>query len=506
MSSRGKTWVVVSVAVALVFLVPLCFRWQAQWSLSAYRKKLIAAGEKLTVPELAPKTNPQATNTGLFLKLALAVKPFEDYRPTAMLAIKPGVARVASRQPHLIEKVDAARPAMDVWPALADAVSTNKQTLDQIQALMEAGGIEFDEDYNQLSVNGMDYLSYGKRMVIDLNAAAMLALHLGQTQKALLLLNSCDSFSQDMSKDQLEIYQLVSWACTSITATGCWEALQAGGWTDDQLVQLQHQWDRTNVLEATESSLVMERAIGRMMFQAARVSRQGLVYVIGPASSLHSNAEIWNEFLLHARKGVHELIETYPRYWGWRWIWSYRDEQRYLEFMKTMIDTVRVAQKRREVLLLPAMNIPVNTLQFAEEMANVDTLAAMKDNTKRYVLKALRAQTEEGIVRAAIALERYRLARHVYPSALHDLVPQFLSEVPIDCMDGHDLRYRLNSDGTYLLYSVGDDGVDNGGDPIPSQGRRPGFLNGRDWVWPRPATADEVQVYETEQSKPTKRQ
>jgi hypothetical protein len=72
-------------------------------------------------------------------------------------------------------------------------------------------------------------------------------------------------------------------------------------------------------------------------------------------------------------------------------------------------------------------------------------------------------------------------------------------------MDGHDLRYRLNPDGTYLLYSVGSDGVDNGGDPTPEEGKRPGFLNGRDWVWSRPATAEELQAYEAEQSKPTRR-
>jgi hypothetical protein len=72
-------------------------------------------------------------------------------------------------------------------------------------------------------------------------------------------------------------------------------------------------------------------------------------------------------------------------------------------------------------------------------------------------------------------------------------------------MDGKDLRYRLNADGTYLLYSVGEDGVDNGGDPTPKEGKGPGFRNGRDWVWPRPATAEEVQAYDAEQSKPTKR-
>jgi len=49
---------------------------------------------------------------------------------------------------------------------------------------------------------------------------------------------------------------------------------------------------------------------------------------------------------------------------------------------------------------------------------------------------------------------------------------------------------------------VGEDGVDNAGDPTPIEGRKPGFRNGRDWVWPRPATAEEVLAYEDEQNKP----
>ena len=60
MSRRRKIWVVVSLVVALMVLIPLGLRWRAQWNLNAYRKKLIASGEKLTVEELAPKGADQA--------------------------------------------------------------------------------------------------------------------------------------------------------------------------------------------------------------------------------------------------------------------------------------------------------------------------------------------------------------------------------------------------------------------------------------------------------------
>ena len=70
--------------------------------------------------------------------------------------------------------------------------------------------------------------------------------------------------------------------------------------------------------------------------------------------------------------------------------------------------------------------------------------------------------------RTLMALERYRLAHGEYPDSLAPLVPEFLKEVPIDPWSGKPLRYKRlaaqdEQGRDYLLYSVGKDGVDNGG-------------------------------------------
>jgi hypothetical protein len=501
MSRRGKIRaVVLSLALAMVVLVPLILRWEAQWHLSAYRKKLIADGEKLTVAEITPKRNLHATNTALFLRLASTIQPFWQAQPTGMLSIKPGVSRVAWRQPQLMEMVYSDKSATNVWPALIKAMTTNEQTLDEVQTLVGEGGIEFIENYSQPILNNYSYLGQVKQVVMDLTARAILALHQGRMQETFQYLKSCGLVSQLTAKDPIMIDQLVRYSCMAFVADACWEALQAGGWTDGQLAQLQHQWDQSDLLAAAGSSLAMERARAPLVFQMARASRQGLEDA-GAGSGVKDNAEIWNDFLLNARKVPSELLTSFPRYWGWRWIWSYRDEQRYLEFMQTMIEATRAAQKRRPIL-------PFLTDRDAESMVvpmpatSFDLVGPTINGTERFVAKALRAQTVANMVTAAIALERYRLAHHAYPEALAKLTPEFVQSVPVDCMDGHDLRYRLNPDGTYLLYSVGEDGVDNGGDPAPEKGKKPSFFNGRDMVWPRPATAEEMRVYETEQSKP----
>ena len=72
----------------------------------------------------------------------------------------------------------------------------------------------------------------------------------------------------------------------------------------------------------------------------------------------------------------------------------------------------------------------------------------------------------------AIALARCKLRTGTLPSNLTALVPDFLRALPRDRMDGKALRYRVLPSGGYVLYSVGEDAKDDGGDPAlrPGEG------------------------------------
>jgi hypothetical protein len=63
---------------------------------------------------------------------------------------------------------------------------------------------------------------------------------------------------------------------------------------------------------------------------------------------------------------------------------------------------------------------------------------------------------------ALLATERYRIERGTWPEALEQLVPDFLSAVPLDPADGEPLRYRRLPDGV-VVYGLGQDGKDDGG-------------------------------------------
>jgi hypothetical protein len=75
-----------------------------------------------------------------------------------------------------------------------------------------------------------------------------------------------------------------------------------------------------------------------------------------------------------------------------------------------------------------------------------------------------------------LALHEYHRRHEVYPESLEDLLPEFLPRLPID--DAHEsrqpLRYRRTEDEQdYMLYSVGVNGVDDGGRHI--EGKVPLF-------------------------------
>jgi len=89
--------------------------------------------------------------------------------------------------------------------------------------------------------------------------------------------------------------------------------------------------------------------------------------------------------------------------------------------------------------------------------------------------------------RVACALERNRLANGKFPETLDALSPQFIGKIPHDIIDGKPLRYKP-TEGGYVLYSVGWNQTDDGGEPAwKTDKERSLDLTRGDWVWQIPA-------------------
>ncbi|MEN6336939.1 MAG: hypothetical protein ABFE01_22005 [Phycisphaerales bacterium] len=82
--------------------------------------------------------------------------------------------------------------------------------------------------------------------------------------------------------------------------------------------------------------------------------------------------------------------------------------------------------------------------------------------TLRFGELNLRRCAHVDMARTSLAIERFRLATGGIPAQLTDLVPKYLDRAPLDPFDGQPLRYRRTEPG-YVLYSIMEDGKDNGG-------------------------------------------
>ena len=99
----------------------------------------------------------------------------------------------------------------------------------------------------------------------------------------------------------------------------------------------------------------------------------------------------------------------------------------------------------------------------------------------RAVQKAARVQTDVDLMTLACALERFRLAEGAYPDQLAALSPRFITTLPHDLINGQPLKYRLNADGKFVLYSIGWNEKDDGGVTATNKDGGTDRLRG-DWV------------------------
>lgn len=85
----------------------------------------------------------------------------------------------------------------------------------------------------------------------------------------------------------------------------------------------------------------------------------------------------------------------------------------------------------------------------------------------RFFIEKARAQN--ALLATSLALRAYQLEHKSYPATLTALAPDYLEQIPTDPFSlKAPLCYQVKGD-SYLLYSVGPDGEDDGGTAIPAR-------------------------------------
>ncbi|PAW78811.1 MAG: hypothetical protein B9S32_05360 [Verrucomicrobia bacterium Tous-C9LFEB] len=256
-----------------------------------------------------------------------------------------------------------------------------------------------------------------------------------------------------------------------------WQGIESHAWTDEQLALFQSEMSRVNELKSYGLYMRSELCLCLLpMLDLLQHNPHKLKQSI-PASK-ESESPFYNIS------------------------WGPYTSKLLIGFILNSSDTYDDARYQACHILLDELLPVVDSEQhrfYADRIPDLDkTILSLRRNVPNLILglgvgqlqnTALRfseSQARTDLALVACGLERYWLANKKYPATLAELEPRLIERVPHDLCNGEPLHYRVEADGNYTLYSVGFNGVDDGGKVVmkkesttaidPQQG---------DWVWPR---------------------
>ena len=481
MSKPLRIALVVAAAVIFVVLLGLSLRTsKTREALQRYLAELRSQGEKLTYAEL---TQSRSTNLNLSLATLTNVAPrlrLGTVNPGDLelrKAVAPGQARVLWLEPFAGQSYARGTSAVVTWEVLAAQIQTNRDALDEIREALR-------DPARDLGPRTSIWPGPFSRFIAIRTVGQFLAvvvidnLHRTNRQDALQNLTALVSLARLNRDEYALVSQMIRVAIARLALATTWEALQAPEWTEAELQRLQQAWESIDLLDGLEKGFLGERAL------CAELWANGVKSSILRASSRSASTR-------PITITMDELVSDYVMLPVYRLTSVNEDELFYLKSMQQALEGTRSLRAH-----LPWQE---GKAGFVRTVAEIERIAGLPDGFRYWISRlalpnftkageaAVRAETERQLTLAALALKRFQLRYSKAAPDLSALVPEFLSAVPYDCMSGAALRYRLRPDGTFLLYSVGEDGRDDGGDPTPSSPGRYDLWEGKDAVWLAPA-------------------
>jgi hypothetical protein len=487
MNLRRKILIVAGAVFGAAILIPVIHHYQLRFAEAAYIAKLKAQGEPMELAQVIPPPVPASQNSAdAFLKSVALFNADKSLLGTnyisGMKMVAPGKAATRFQQANAEGGM-----ATNSWEEVAAAVRLNSKGYELLQRMIEHPDLDFGVYYERGFGAGFDsrnlHLAETKRMALRLGTATLSDLHEGDTASAVQNLRVLLALTKALDDERFIISELVQIAIAAIAVPPTWEVLQSPNVTDAQLAQLQNSWNALDFIHADENAIEMERAIGLMDVARWRASNKAIQQQL-PSDKLAAPMATVQIFL-------------------WRYWWSYPDELRRLkgdEAVLEMAGIVKTNHSFQTALQHLAKELDALVLNKVTDESSGSSDQDLHTLLSQSVLslsgvssRVMRIEAARQITVTAIALKRYQFKHGHYPPDLNSLVPEFVPDVPFDPVDGQPLRYRPKADGTFLLYSIGENGKDDNGDPSLEKGAQSSSLywqNARalDWVWPQPAS------------------
>lgn len=338
--------------------------------------------------------------------------------------------------------------------------------LDLIRAALKRPGIRFDDDYQRpFEIPIINFVAI--RNVAQLAAQrAQCCLLLGRPDQAfreLLLIFELRRLlaSKPVTLVAAMIDVAVMGLCADVVADGF--RLQA--WREPELAALQAQLQQVNLLSGVAESFRMEPIAVRHTIESSSPRELARIFTLG-----RSDDTFWKR----STDPVFLFLKLAPRGWLYQNL-TLSTSVTAPESFDAKVGIIKpggAEASRREIEHLANQRSPYTFLA---------TIAL--PNYTRATQTTARNQTKLKQALVVCALKRYRLTHGGYPANLGALVPQFVEELPRDVIGGQPLKYRRTDDGQFVLYSVGWNEQDDGGQVVLDKDGSADREKG-DWVWP----------------------
>ena len=349
-------------------------------------------------------------------------------------------------------------PAKDVLFALSKFDSEVKELRAASQRPYANVPLNYEDGFNSAATL-LPILAELKRCTQLLQLRAIAELADGQNENALADVKLMLYLNNSLRTSPFLISHLVRVAIVAIDLQPIWEGLAKHEWTDAQLVELDSELAKVDFLADYGFIMRGERAFAIASFENQRRTREMVSYT--DAGDVTNNLTFMPSAFFYQNELAFAQLHQ-------QWVLPLVDTNTRIispAALQHANDAVQAEKKHYSPYKVQALML------FPAISATVRKIAAI--------------QSSIDLARVACTLERYRLAHGNYPETLGVLSPQFVSEVPHDIINGQPLHYRLEANGQFILYSVGWNEKDDGGQVIFRKGGSVDRDNG-DWVWQYP--------------------
>jgi hypothetical protein len=470
---------------------------------------MTARGEAVEIGAIAPPASAESADFSNRLAQA-STQPsgrLSHYRGliSGMVVQQPGFCRRGSceRQPP----IGRDQTPTDSWEDLAVALDQNRAKLDALRTLMKAppAGLSYDLA-KSMRDNSLPNFVAVRVAAQTLHTSVISDLHQGDLDAALRDLEALLSCVNLYRDDPTLVNYMIRIAVLGLSVDACWDALQADGWTEPQLAAFQRACPSTSgLLSQMPRVLETERAARLCQLESFRsqsnrrwVARYKEMFDSFGTKPLQSDAGpsamFWRQWFFHS---------------VWSFAWADQEKLEFAQQEQLRIQALREATRTQSwqqlkqdlTALQKDYHAPVAAWRFYTRLPLDSILVSPADehapapvypcvDFSRAWSTAMKNLTLNNLVCTAIALKRYQLKHGTLPQNLAALVPDFVPTLPADLMDGKSLRYEPYPNGSFILYSVGEDGQDDGGNAEPADeahDRKPADSpwTGRDLLWPR---------------------